>query len=67
MWNFLHFLSCLLLYSHLRHAIHTNDIIVVNEIWKVSWPIFFATNKIHYAQLSLYVQHVLANVNPGKI
>ncbi len=37
----------------------------VNEVWRAAWPIFHATNKYHYSELSLYVQYVLANAHQG--
>lgn len=65
MCNFLRFLSFCFLYANLRSAIRNNDIVFVNRVWCTIWPLFHATNKYMYARLTLYVQHVLANVHPA--
>lgn len=65
MVNFVQFLSYCFLYAELQHAIQSNDIHTVNSIWCTVWPLFHSTNKIWYARLTMYVQHVLINVHPG--
>lgn len=57
----------LLMYAHLRYALRSGNINVVNFMWEMSWALFHATNKFQYARLTLYVQHVLKNVHDGII
>ena len=77
--NFLKFLQFSLIYTNLRYAICCNNISFVDLVWKTvwnlfllclftkfqSWPLFQMTGKYLYSKLTLYVQHVLANVHSG--
>ena len=63
----MYFLGCAMMYAQLRFAVREGNVDVVDQIWGVSWMIFHSTHKFMYARLTLYVQHVLANVHPGII
>ena len=63
MFHFTYFLSLCLTYAHLRHCVRSNNIAGVNQAWQFAWVLFRATNKVLYARLSLYVQHILKHAH----
>jgi len=56
MLSFIHFASMVLSYGEFRHNIRANRIHSVNDMWKVAWPMFIATNKVNFTWSSfIYV------------
>ena len=61
----MYFIGLVAIYAHLRAAVRTNNVVVVDRIWGISWGVFHSTGKYHYARLCVYVQHVFRNIHPG--
>ena len=51
-------------YWYLRNSIRSNQILNVNECWKLFTPLFHITNKFHYCNLGIQVIYTLLHSPP---
>jgi len=61
--SFVTLIGLLCTYAELRYAVRENNIQRVDKIWRAFLPVFRATNKTHYAFLSIYTRFVVKHAH----